>query len=41
MKFLKGHFPENIVEEGRSNAKGCFHPSTSYSVTGIEVVEIS
>jgi len=25
MKFLKGQFPEDVAEEGRSNAKGCFH----------------
>jgi len=41
MKFLKGHFPENIVEEGRSNAKGCFHPASRDSVTSIDVVEIA
>jgi len=25
MIFLKGQFPEDVAEEGRSNAKGCFH----------------
>jgi len=25
MKFLKGQFPEDVAEEGRSNAKGFFH----------------
>jgi len=41
MMFLKGQFPEDVAEEGRSNAKGRFHLANQGLCRNIVIVIIA